>query len=306
MSRVARRQERSTAVAVGTLYVLATLAGVAAAIAQAPTTIDEMAGNRASVLASAGSLAVMAVAVTGVGVMLYPVLAADATTSLRRGLAAWYAASRVIEGALFMVAVATLLAMLAAAEGPTRGGDPTTGVAMNALFDYSFVAGQTVFSLGALFLYWLLLVSGRVPRWLAVWGLVAAPMMLVGGPAAAGHRRPELGDLVRAVRAAGPAGDGPRGVAHRVGVPTCPCLRPGEQHRCSPSTEPQDTPEELTAPPSQFHGSARTLAKTRPADDTPAAGVLRVRIKSLRPRSARAPSSATPSGTTRRGVTDVV
>lgn len=185
MSRVARRQERSTAVAVGTLYVVATLAGVAAAIVAAiggaPTAIDEMAGSRASVLATAGSLAVMAVAVTGVGVMLYPVLAADATTTLRRGLAAWYAASRVIEGALFMVAVATLLAMLAAAESPARGGDPTTGVALRALFDYSFVAGQTVFSFGALFVYWLLLVSGRVPRWLAVWGLVAAPMMLVGG-----------------------------------------------------------------------------------------------------------------------------
>jgi hypothetical protein len=30
-------------------------------------------------------------------------------------------------------------------------------------------------------LYWLLLRSGRVPRWLALWGLVAAPLMLVAG-----------------------------------------------------------------------------------------------------------------------------
>ncbi len=30
-------------------------------------------------------------------------------------------------------------------------------------------------------LYWLLFVSQRVPRWLSVWGLVAAPLMLVGG-----------------------------------------------------------------------------------------------------------------------------
>ena len=41
--------------------------------------------------------------------------------------------------------------------------------------------GQTAFSVGAALLAWLLLRSGRVPRWLAIWGLIAAPMMLVAG-----------------------------------------------------------------------------------------------------------------------------
>lgn len=43
------------------------------------------------------------------------------------------------------------------------------------------VVAQTAFSVGAALLYWLLLRSGRVPRWLAAWGLVTAPLFLVAG-----------------------------------------------------------------------------------------------------------------------------
>ena len=41
--------------------------------------------------------------------------------------------------------------------------------------------GQSVFCVGAVMLYYLLYVSKRVPRWLSVWGLIAAPLMLIAG-----------------------------------------------------------------------------------------------------------------------------
>lgn len=68
---------------------MATLAGpLAAAIGAATgvaTGVAAMAADRGPVLGSMLAVSVMALAVIGVAVMLYPVLARDATTTVRRG-----------------------------------------------------------------------------------------------------------------------------------------------------------------------------------------------------------------------------
>ncbi len=181
------REERPTAVAAGVLYLVATLVGLLALAANAPTAIEDLASARTSVVLVALAQLVMALAVTGIAVVLYPLLRADVTTTGRRGLAVGYLASRILEGALFLVVVTTLLAALrlsedladlpaerAAAYGPI-------GDALRSVGDYALVVGQTAFCVGAVLLYWLLFVSRRVPRWLSVWGLLAAPLMLVAG-----------------------------------------------------------------------------------------------------------------------------
>ena len=38
-----------------------------------------------------------------------------------------------------------------------------------------------MFCVGAFMLYTLLFQSRRVPRWLSIWGLIAAPLMLIAG-----------------------------------------------------------------------------------------------------------------------------
>ena len=180
------RTERPTAVTVGVLYIIATAAGGAAsAVAGAPGSLDELAADRAGVLVGALALVVMAVACMGVAVMLYPILRRDAATSTQRGLAVWYVGTRISEATLFLVGVIALLAALdlsqAVAEGADTAARAAAGAGLLALFDYAWIAGQTIFCVGAAMLYWLLLRSGRVPRWLALWGLVAAPLMLVAG-----------------------------------------------------------------------------------------------------------------------------
>jgi hypothetical protein len=181
------REERSTALTVGSLYVLATAAGIAAMVTNAPALVAEMAVRRDAVLITALFEVVMAVAVTGVAVMFYPVLRRDADTPTKQGLALWYVGTRVIEGALFFVGVLALLSLLGLSEamaGASAAGASqyeAVGGALKDFFDYSWIAGQTVFCVGAVMLYWLLYVSRRVPRWLSVWGLAAAPLMLVAG-----------------------------------------------------------------------------------------------------------------------------
>lgn len=180
------RTERPTAVTVGVLYILATAAGgVASAVAGAPVSVDELAADQAATLVGALALAAMAVACMGVAVMLYPILRRDAATSSQQGLAAWYVSTRISEATLFLVGVVALLAALdlgqASVESPAAAAEATAGAGLLAFFDYAWIAGQTIFCVGAALLYWLLLRSGRVPRWLALWGLVAAPLMLVGG-----------------------------------------------------------------------------------------------------------------------------
>jgi hypothetical protein len=132
-------------------------------------------------------MVVMAMACTGVAVMLYPVLTRDADTRIKQGLSVWYLATRIIEGTIFFIGAVALVSMLkvsetmVGAQGAQMASYGAAGLALKAVFDYSWIAGQTVFCVGAAMLYWLLYVSKRVPRWLSVWGLIAAPMMLVAG-----------------------------------------------------------------------------------------------------------------------------
>jgi hypothetical protein len=185
--RTSHRDDRVVATSVGVLYVLATAAGVAAVAMAAPADIAAMAASKGAVLATALLDVVMAVAVTGVAVMLYPVLIADARTRAHQGLALWYVATRITEGALFFVGVMLLAGMLTLSEAAApgmAGGIPIPAAlahVLAAVHEYAWVAGQTVFCVGAAMLYVLLYLSRRVPRWISVWGLIAAPSMLIAG-----------------------------------------------------------------------------------------------------------------------------
>lgn len=174
-------RERPVAVTVGALYIAATAAGVAAASVAAPTDVAGMAAERGEVLVTAGLITAMAISVAGIACMLYPLLVADAATTAQRGMATWFLGSRLTEGALFLVSAVALLALLAVSEEHPGAANGPVEAGLQVVFNSAMVAGQSVFSIGAVFMCWLLLVSGRVPRWLGIWGLAAAPLMLAGG-----------------------------------------------------------------------------------------------------------------------------
>lgn len=186
------RSERTSAIAVGALYVAATVAGLSSkalsgSLLQGPGISAGLAAHETQVAAIALFLLVMAVAVSGIAFMLYPILMQDADTKAKEGLAAWYLGSRIAEGTVFVVALIGLFALLglsrevAGVGTAAAAGFRSAGTVLWSAYDHAWMLGQSVFCVGAAMLYYLLYVSRRVPRWLSVWGLIGAPLMLVAG-----------------------------------------------------------------------------------------------------------------------------
>jgi hypothetical protein len=173
------------------LYIVASLAGVLSAVTLGsllsdPSALADLDAHKTQVLATAFLELVMAITVAGVAFMIYPVLKQDADSPSKQGLALWYVGTRITEGALFMVGILALLALAGLSREMAGGGvDPDQARAIGSVLmtasDYSWILGQSVFSVGAVMLYYLLYVSRRVPRWLSIWGLVGAPLMLLAG-----------------------------------------------------------------------------------------------------------------------------
>ena len=191
MRTTALRSDRSTAVSVGVLYLAATLSGGLAAAVLSPLgslsgAIGDLAGSASRVWLAVLFEGIMAVSVAAIACMLFPVLWRDGRTLGRQGLAVCYLGSRLTEGALFLVGILGLLSLLGLSRMLTDPGASSAlalpiGSAMNSLSESAFVLGQSVFCLGAAVLYYLLFVTKRVPRWLSLWGLIAAPLMLIAG-----------------------------------------------------------------------------------------------------------------------------
>lgn len=182
--------ERKSAIWVGVLYIVATVFPVASmAPWSALTDGDGILANAAThenqLITVALLNLVMAVAVAGVAFMIYPVLRRVADTAVKQGLALWYVGTRITEGGAFLVGVLATLAFLPLSRDFVAAGAPdgsyfqTISTMLQSTTDQAYALGQSVFAVGAAMLYYLLLRSRLVPTWLALWGLVAAPLFLV-------------------------------------------------------------------------------------------------------------------------------
>ncbi len=176
---------RKTAIIVGVLYIIATAAGVLSVLfsgpmLEKPLNLTNVSANENQVLAAAVFMFIMAVAVVGIAIWIYPILKKHS-----EALALGFVGARIIEGALFIVSIISLLSLLALSQEFVKAGAPdavyfqTEGILLLAASDFASILGMAVFDLGALMLYYLLYQSKLVPRWLSVWGLIGAPLMFV-------------------------------------------------------------------------------------------------------------------------------
>jgi len=195
LSRASRQESgmssaRKSAIWVGVLWLMATVFPVLSilpwsALDDGEGILANAATHKSQLITWALLNLVGAVAAAGVAFMLYPILNRVADTSVRKGLALWYVGTRITESGIYVVAVLATWSFLplsrefAATGAPDASHFQTSGIMLQTTQDLALALAQSVFAIGAAMLYYLLFQARLVPRWLSLWGLVAAPLFLI-------------------------------------------------------------------------------------------------------------------------------
>lgn len=179
--------DRVTAVIVGSLFLVASIAGLVGLPLQESVVGGDdyltAASAHADRLATGVLLQlVMGVAVVSIAVVIYPVL--------RRGterLAIGYVVARALEAVVYVVSAMGLLALITVSEKYVAATDGSGFAAAGRLImaerDWvgHAILDAAVFSVGALVLNAALYLSHLVPRWLSLFGLAGAAAYLTAG-----------------------------------------------------------------------------------------------------------------------------
>jgi hypothetical protein len=137
-------------------------------------------GSDTGVLWAAFSEVVVALAGIGTAVVLFPVAKRQSETA-----ALGFVASRIVEGCLILVGVASVLTLVTLRHEVAGAADAdpaslvTTGHTLTAFYDSAFLVSQSLMPvINAICLGSVLYRSGLVPRILPALGLVGAPLLL--------------------------------------------------------------------------------------------------------------------------------
>ena len=178
---------RKTALVAGIFYLLTEVTAIGGMLSYGPiltdpTFIVSASGGDTGVLIGAFLEVLLAIAVVGSAVTLYPVI-----KTYGGGLALGYVAGRLIEAAIILVGVMSLLTILTLRSGGATDTDAavTVGRSLVALHDWTFLFGPKL-ALGAntVLLATLMSRSRLVPRPIAILGLVGGSLIFASGTAA--------------------------------------------------------------------------------------------------------------------------
>jgi len=178
---------RKTAVIVGVLFITATVSAVVSGLLTGPVLDDpdyliNVSANENQVLIAALLELILAVSVVGIAVILFPI-----HKKQNEALALGYVGLRILEGVIIIAGAISALLLLRlsqeyAAGTPDASYLQTLGTLLLAERDWTFLLGPViVFSLNSLILNYLLYQSRLVPRFISVWGLIGATMLLASG-----------------------------------------------------------------------------------------------------------------------------
>ncbi|HEY5248184.1 MAG TPA: DUF4386 domain-containing protein [Dermatophilaceae bacterium] len=174
---------RRISIATGTLFIIATVAAVAAAaLLPALTGPGYLAGvsSHPHQMATSALLYLIAAGTSvGIAIALYPLL-----KTINPALALGSVVFRTIEAVFYTAAVVSLLSLLTLgqqlATAPAANRAPIQAMAAYVLSvrDHSSLVAVFAFSLGALMYYVVFYRSRLVPRWLSGWGIAGVLLML--------------------------------------------------------------------------------------------------------------------------------
>ena len=184
----ALRANRKTAIMVGVLYIIGTVAGILSLvftgpILESPDYLLQVSINPNQIVIGALFVLTMGLALAMVPVMMFPIL-----KSYNGALAVGYLVFRgALEAVTYLVFVIGWLSLPLISQEFIKAG-ATEASFFQSLGDLVLEAHAQishvlaiVFILGALMFYYLLYQSKLVPRWLSGWGLLAAIPYFVSG-----------------------------------------------------------------------------------------------------------------------------
>jgi hypothetical protein len=173
---------QKTARMVGVFYIVATLAGIIGisltqSMLDASNYLVKISANENQMRVGSLCELIMAVAVVGIAVAVYPVLRKHNVS-----VAIGYVGARLVEGILLIVSTLSLLTLLTLSQEFVEAGSPegsffhTAGELLLAVRDWGghVILDVAVFPLGALIFYSLLYRTKLIPRWLSGVGIVGA------------------------------------------------------------------------------------------------------------------------------------
>ena len=179
---------RRTAIIVGVLYIIGTVAGILSVvfstpILNGPDFLSKVSANENQFLIAALFVLLMGLALALVPVMLFPILKKQ-----NEALALGYVVFRgALETVTYIALVISWFLLLILSREYVAAGAPDTSYfqTLGALFlkgnDSISTILAIVFCLGALMLYYLLYRSKLIPRWISVWGFIAITLHLATG-----------------------------------------------------------------------------------------------------------------------------
>jgi len=177
---------RSTAVLVGVLFLAAMVAslvggGLVEAVIAAPDNLLNISENETQLLIGVLLELLNGIAVLGIGVLMYPIL-----KQFNQKMAVGYLGFRIVEAVFCCMIVISPLSLITLSQEYINAGAPDVPYFQTA--SVMSIAGRAsianllipVFlSLGALLLYSVLYQSKLLPRFIAVWGLIGAILILL-------------------------------------------------------------------------------------------------------------------------------
>ena len=180
---------RKTARIVGALLITATVASILGTFGflepnlSSPDYLISVSANETQWIIGVLIDAINSAAVVAIAVMLFPIF-----KKFNEALALGYVASRIIESVILIVGSISLLSLSTLSQEYIKAGAPdasyfqTLGTLLLAAYELTQLLGATiVFSLTALILNYILYQTKLVPRFISVWGLFGAPLMLAAG-----------------------------------------------------------------------------------------------------------------------------
>jgi hypothetical protein len=177
---------RATSRIVGLLFITAFVVGgiryfLLDPILDDPDYLINISANKNRVIIGVFSFLVLAVALAGIAIVMYPILKKQ-----NEALALGYVSTRIVEAVLFIIVIISILTLWTLSQKFVKAGDPdasyfqTLGGFLLAVRHWTYnVLWPIILGLGGLIFYFLLYQSELIPRWLSIWGLIGAALFPV-------------------------------------------------------------------------------------------------------------------------------